>query len=131
MPVPFRPEILGFNTLGGYGSGDQDPRPYIRNILDQNKNLNFVQRAINPTIYPNIQLNNKDHATHQLSFANDERGRAIVYPEIIQNREGALEHLGKKEALDYARQTKQFIPFNTIGEADFFSKNYKSIWNQK
>ncbi len=43
---------------------------------------------------------------------------------------GELYQLNPKEAIDYAIKNKEFIEFKSAEEADWFSKNYKNIWEE-
>lgn len=39
----------------------------IQQILEQHKNLNFVQRVLNPDAYPSLDLDGGWSATHMMS----------------------------------------------------------------
>lgn len=96
-------------------------------ILMRNQDKNFVQRVLNPYIFP--QINNPDgtYSTHKMAWSTVD-GKPVVYPTIIQNDSGALQELAPKDALDYAMKSGQYIRFNTPDEADWFSQNYKKVW---
>ncbi len=102
----------------------------VQALLQEHSDKNFVQRILHPKNYPSIDLGEGYHGTHLMSWATV-GDKAIVYPTIIQDPEtGELKRLNQKEAMDTALRTKEFIKFNTPEEADWFSKNYKRVWNQ-
>jgi hypothetical protein len=100
----------------------------INSILAANKHLDFVQRILNPG--KGLELGNNEHGTHMMSYATiPGTNRYMVYPEIVRTEKGLM-RLGEKEAYQNALATKQFIPFESSEEADWFSKNYKSVWGR-
>jgi len=99
----------------------------INEILDANKHLNFVQRILSPENYPTLarpDLGNNAYSTHLMSYADTENG-AIVFPEIVQNKQGKLIRLQPKDAMNYAVKNKQFIHFDNPSKAASFSTEYK------
>jgi hypothetical protein len=103
---------------------------WIMDVMKQHKDKNFVQRAMNPNIFPQLDLGEGNVGTHLMGYATDEdSGKFVVYPHIIQQKDGSLKKLEPDEALDHAFKTNQFIPFDTEKEAAYFSKNYKNTWS--
>lgn len=99
----------------------------IYKILDANRHLNFVQRIFSPENYPRLarpDLDNNAYSTHLMSYADTESG-SIVYPEIIQDKEGKLIRLQPNDAMNYAVKNKQFIHFDDPSKAASFSTDYK------
>jgi len=112
------------------------PVPYsnledkIRKVVEAHSDKNFVQRMLNPNIFPVMQnvLTPGDVGTHLMS-SGEFQGKGTAYPEIIQDSNtGKLIRLGRRAAMDYAIKNKQYLPFDTPEEAEYFGKNYKEIF---
>lgn len=98
------------------------------NILNQYKQFNFVDRVLNREKYPFIDYGDGNYATHKMAWGEG-NGKYYVYPTIVYNKnKNALTELEPKMAAQYARTSGEFIPFDTPEEAEWFSKNYKSVW---
>lgn len=103
----------------------------ILQILNAYKDKNFVQRILNPENYPSIDNGDGTYSTHRMSYGEID-GKQIVFPNIIQNKNtNQLTELTPNDAFKYAVQNNEYIPFNKPETADWFSKNYKSIWKKK
>jgi len=103
---------------------------YLKAILDTYKDKQFVQRILEPDKYPKFDLGNNEYATHLMSYAKV-GDRFIVYPEVVfDKKKNKLLKLGRKKALEYAISNSEYIPFLDSKEAEWFSKNYKQIWNK-
>ena len=102
----------------------------INEILNQNQNKNFVQRIISPDKFPTLDLGDNKFGTHKMSYSTTNNG-AIVYPNIVQ-KNGKLVDLTKEgiNPMEYAIQNKEFIKFDDKDKADWFSKNYKKVWEK-
>ncbi len=96
-----------------------------KKITEENKEKNFVKRALNPDKYPKIE-NYKEtgkEATHQLA-AEIVDGEWIVFPTIIQTENGELKELELREAQKYAKDNKEYISFGkNKAQAIEYSKN--------
>jgi len=91
----------------------------IDRILNENKDLNFVQRMYQPNT-PSIMIPGQQRpSTHFMESAD---GR--VYPTVVQMPDGTLQYLGDT-AYDYANQTGQYIEFPNDRQARRFAKGYK------
>ena len=91
----------------------------IDRILNENKDLNFVQRMYQPNT-PSIMIPGQQRpSTHFMESAD---GR--VYPTVVQMPDGTLQYLGDN-AYDYADQTGQYIEFPNDRQARRFAKSYK------
>ena len=98
----------------------------------RNKDKNFVQRVLNPDIFPRI--NNKDGSvsTHLMSAEVDQYGDWLVFPTITQEEDGRLIKRELKDAQKYAIESGQNISFGKDKEGAIdFSKNYKNLWKKK
>lgn len=102
---------------------------YVRNILEKYKNFNFVQRIFHPT--ESINMPSGKTGTHFMVFSEAD-GRYMVYPRIVDRGNG-LELLDKTEAWNWAKKSREMIPFSTYKEALWFSgdKGYKAVWKKK
>lgn len=101
----------------------------LQNILGLNNSKNFVQRILHKDQYPVIDLGGGKHETHQMTYS-DADGRFFVYPEVVYNPEKRqLMHLEPDQAWEHAMSTGEYIEFNNKKEADWFSKNYKKVWD--
>ena len=91
----------------------------IDKILNQNKDLNFVQRMYQPNT-PSIIIPGQPYpATHFMESAD-----GLVYPTVVQMSDGSLQYLGDN-AYNYANQTGEYIEFPNDRQARRFAKNYK------
>lgn len=95
----------------------------IDRILNENKNLNWVQRLYEPNT-PSIQIPGLDGpSTHYM-----ESGDGRVYPTVVQMPDGNLQYLGE-DAYDYANRTGEYIQFKNDRQAQRFAKSYKKGTN--
>ena len=107
----------------------EDPETrYIRGILSQHENKDFVQRILNPKKYPSIPAEGGKRATHKMMWGEAD-GKFFVYPSII-HKKGKLVDLGVKsnKAMEHALTSGEYIRFSTAKEAEQFSKGYKKVW---
>ena len=108
---------------------ESDDLKKINAILDENRGLNFVDRIRYPESYPTLDFGEGNWGTHKMSYSTDNEGSAMVYPQIIYDKEkNTLIDLGK-DAMKHAQETGEYIPFTNAEEADWFGKNYKKVWN--
>jgi hypothetical protein len=97
-------------------------------IMDGYSHLNFVQRVLDPN-RQNIPNDDGSVSSHRMAAEVDGGGNWFVFPTIIETEEGKLrEFETNQDAMDYAMQTGEFIPFDKDGDkAQVFAKNgYKS-----
>ncbi len=110
-------------------------------MLQENGDKNFVQRLMNPYIFPVLWdvLQGGDVGNMMMSSGytgNSVEGtKGFVFPQIIQEKDtGKLKKLGTRQAMDYARKTGEYLEFDTPEEAEDFGTNYKKylgIWGGK
>jgi hypothetical protein len=104
---------------------------WMRDIVMNNTNLNFVNRIANPHIFPVLDLGDGDIGTHRMAWATV-GDQHIVYPTIIQDPEsGSLTQMTPEDAKNYALRTGEYIPFTEATQADYFSRNYKQLWDEE
>ncbi len=100
----------------------------IYEILARNADKDFVKRIYSPEDYPNIPVG-ENYGTHLMAYSSVGDGRAVVYPTIVHNPEtGQMQRLNGRDAADYAKNNNETIMFDSEAEADWFTKNYKSVW---
>jgi hypothetical protein len=109
----------------------------IISMLMRNKDKNFVQRILNPKIYPVLAdeeakrlAGPKGVSTHSMMDAESD-GRFYVYPSVIQGNDGQLKRLNKEDSFRNAMDNGEAIEFPTQEEAGWFARNYKNIWKEK
>jgi hypothetical protein len=103
---------------------------FLKSIVRPYENLNFIKRLMSPGKYGMLPMPEGPGSggSHLMSYSTDDQGRAAVYPQIIQRSEQhPLERLSANDALKYAIQNKEYIPFDNAQDADWFGKNYKKI----
>lgn len=99
----------------------------LSNVLtERNKNLNFVDRYINPESYPVIQNDDNSISTHLMGYSTDDEGNAYIYPEIVYEN-NKLNKLTNDEAWNYAIENKEYIKSPSNKLANYFTeKGYKN-----
>ena len=107
---------------------DQNEKAYLGWILDQNKDKDFVQRIMNPKESPVLDTGDGASATHNMKV-EQQGGKYYAFP-TIQRQGNGLVDKGKNAFFD-AMSSGEVIEFNTPGDADWFSKNYKNLWEMK
>lgn len=109
---------------------DKDYTPWMKSIIEKNKDKNFVDRIKNVDKYPDLDLGNGWKATHKMSYA-EVAGKYLVYPNVVYvPTTNSLMELKPKDAFDWAVKNNEFIKFDSQKEADYFSKNYKKLWEK-
>lgn len=91
-------------------------------ISNRNRQLNWINRGLNPGKYPVIKNEDGSYSTHRLEYVTNDDGSAFVYPTIIQNENGNLVNLQDK-GWDYAKKTNTAIRIPNVKLADYYSKN--------
>lgn len=107
---------------------DEQEYKKIMSILSNNMNMNFVKRILTPDLYPRINYDDENYATHKMMW-NQMGNKYAVMPSIIYQN-NSLRELDPRSAYDYAKSSGEYIEFDTPEEADWFSKNYKKVWNR-
>ena len=109
------------------GLWDTDKVAYLDSTVNANKNLEFIQRAMQdngmniptPKGVPGYKLGQT--SSHLMTF---DPKSARSYPEIV-NMNGTLKYLTGDDAYNYAEDTGEYIQFPNAQQADYFSQNYK------
>src|SRR6202453_2835873 len=98
---------------------------FVDDILDKNKDKNFVQRYLNPSTSPVIKNDDGSVSTHRMASSDN-----LAYPTIVQQPDGSLKQLGDKEAYQYAIKSGEYIKFKNDKDADWFATNGYKLGNQ-
>lgn len=104
--------------MQGGGLYDSNKSAYVDSVFSANKNLNFVQRYLNPKDYPAINNSDGSYSTHMMASSDN-----FSYPTIIQDNTGKLIKMNPEEAYQYAMKNKQYIQFPKEEQANWFSNN--------
>jgi len=99
-------------------------------ILNSNANKSFVKRILHKGQYPTLDNGDGTVSTHSMSWG-DADGRYFVYPTVLYTKDKTLKRYNNDAAWIHAMQTGNFIEFHSPQEADWFSKNYKKIWDEQ
>lgn len=104
---------LPIAQVGGMRRGKVD------RILNENRDLNFVQRMYQSNT-PSIMIPGQDGpSTHFMESAD-----GFVYPTVVQMPDGNLQYLGEG-AYDHAMETGEYIQLPNDRQARRFAKSYK------
>ena len=101
---------------------------YIRQILEANKSRTFVDRILNKNRYPVLDLGNGNIATHKMAWAKA-GDKYVVHPTVLWDGK-ALKEYDPREAWNQVRKTGNYITFDSPQEAEWFSQNYKKVWEK-
>lgn len=101
---------------------------YMRSIINKYSHLDFVKRIIDPS--DRMEMPSGRTGTHYM-VTSPLYGQHVVFPRIIRDKDGSLKLLDKQEALIYARNTGELIPFGSETDALWFSYHYKDLWKSK
>lgn len=102
----------------------------IMRILIENEDVPFVKRILDARDFPTLDNEDGSYSTHSMSWSDDGSGRYFVYPTVVPDKSGLLQRLDPDAAVKSAQSTKNFIELGSADEADYFSKNYKSVWGE-
>ena len=97
----------------------------ILEILEANKDREFVQRIFNAADYPVLPNRDGSVSTHSMVWG-EAGGRFFVYPTVIL-QEDQMMRLGPDTAFGHALRTGEFIEFDNMEDADEFSREYKKF----
>jgi hypothetical protein len=97
----------------------------ILEILNNNKDLEFVRRIMEAKSYPTLPNRDGSESTHGMMWSGGE-GRFYVYPSVVYDEE-VMARLGPDTAYGRAMRLGDFIEFATLQEAYEFSKEYKKF----
>lgn len=104
---------------------------WLKDVVGQHKDKQFVQRILNPGVYGNLDLGDGQVGTHLMSWSTYGKDKTpIVYPSIIQDKTGKFTQLDDDAAFNYAIKSGEYIPFKSPDQAELFSKEYKRLWDK-
>ena len=110
---------------------NQDPMNLQNmSVLQENKNLPFVDRVLKPKEYPIPSLLDGDKMqTHFMSAEQDDEGNWFVFPNVIMQKGKYRKFKNVNAAMKNAKKTGNLISFgkgeNAKQKALNFSANYK------
>ena len=99
----------------------------IMQILQANKEKQFVKRILQKDLYSVLNLPSGDVATHKMAWG-EANGKFLVFPTIRLQEDKSLKQLKGNEAFNSAIKDREFIEFDSAKEAEYFSQHYKDIW---
>ncbi len=115
MPQNYQPY---WGNSGNFLAGSSTLPDYA-DVLQQNKDLNFVQRLYNKDQYPTIKNEKGGYSTHRMASSDN-----LAYPTIIYDSETKkLKQLSGEEARQHALKTGEFIEFSNPYQANDFANN--------
>jgi len=97
----------------------------ILDILNENKDLPFVMRIMNPG-YPSLYNRDGSESTHSMAFG-EFNGKYIVYPTVVYDEE-VMSRLGPDTAFGRAIRMGDYIEFEEATDAYEFSREYKKLF---
>ena len=109
------------------GLWDTDKVAYLDSTVNANKNLEFIQRAMQnngmsiPTPKGAPGYGQGKTSSHLMTY---DPASKRSYPELV-NMNGTLKYLTGDDAYNYADDTKEYIQFPNAEQAKYFSQNYK------
>ena len=108
-------------------SKEKELGPWVDQILEANRGLNFVDRLINPRNYGVIRNSDGGFSTHLMASATVQ-GKEIAFPTIVQDyATDRLRRLSTDDAIRYALRTGEYIQFPSQDSAELFASNgYKA-----
>lgn len=112
----------------------QEPRLNVDSVVNANKHINFIQRAMDANT-PSVMIKGQSAPSTHFMESSD----GMVYPTVVQTPDGGIRFMGKyigkdkngkpiyntDEAYNYAKSTGNFIKFNNDDDAQYFAENYK------
>jgi len=101
----------------------------VRGLLENNADKNFVHRILEPNKYPSIDNGDGTRSSHLMSWGEQD-GRYIAYPNITQESDGQLLQRDGSDAFRHAIKSGEYLEFDSGEEADWFTKNYKKVWEK-
>ena len=130
---PDRDEEPQLGILGQWGSPQDNA---IRNFGTQiqsptipaDSKLNFEQRILKPNAYPAIDNGDGSQSTHRMAYGGVDNGY-VVFPTIVQGKDGKLQELDDKAAFEYAMKNKEYRMFDKEEDAASYAEGgYKKFW---
>jgi hypothetical protein len=103
-------------------------------ILEANQNKDFVKRILDPQNSPFIENEDKSVSTHRMALEvgealGEDKDKVYVFPTILRGEEGKLVNYGDwKKAWPAAKAQGEYLEFNSFEEADWFERNWKTVW---
>lgn len=99
----------------------------LMQTLMANKDKSFVQRILNPSQYPTLDMGDGNYATHRMAWT-EAGGKYYVYPTVLLQDNGQLKDYGPDEAWNHVTKSGNYIEMPSADDAEWFSTRYKAAW---
>jgi len=103
-------------------------RDRVKNILNANRKIGFVQRILKPNDFPKLPNKDGSFSTHSMVWGESD-GKYIVFPTVLFDGK-QLQRFDPETAFKHVMQTGNFIEFPTAKDAAEFSVGYKQFWEK-
>jgi len=103
----------------------------LMKILIKNQDKSFVKRILDKESYPVLDIGDGNVATHKMAYGEidtDDGKKYVVYPTVLYDGKKLVDY--GDSAFNKVMETGNFIDFDTPEEAEWFSKNYKQVWDK-
>ena len=103
--------------------------PQAQQWVPDNTKLNFEQRILNPSKYPQLQNEDGSYSTHSMAWGDGD-GKFFAYPTVVQQGDKLI-RLPDDRAWRYAQETGEYREFTTPEDAEAYSSGgYKNSWGR-
>jgi hypothetical protein len=100
-------------------------------VLQANQEKDFVKRILDPRNSPFIENEDGSITTHKMATAEAD-GAHYVFPTVMRDEEGELRSYhsddDKWAAFKEAIKRGEAIKFESKKDADWFERNWKTVW---
>ena len=111
----------------------QNASQKIKEILNANKDKDFIKRILNPKLNKGREVQiagEPEKLSHYMMQVDN-----LVIPQVVDKGEkvkgkSMLSFLTEQDAYDYALRTGEYIQLPSEQDALWFSKNYKQYWGE-
>jgi len=126
-------KLLSRGKGGGQWSMENESgaeRKWLEDVMSRNAEKKFVKRFNQPEVdRESIDNGNGSFSTHSMSHEVDGEGQWSAFP-TVEDYGGGMERYELRHAQQLARQTGNEVLFDNQDDAEFFSKNYKRLWEK-
>ena len=100
-----------------------------RQWVPDDTKLNFEQRILSPSKYPQLQNEDGSYSTHSMAWGDGD-GKFFAYPTVVQAGD-KLVRLPDNVAFRHAMESGEYREFTTPEDADAYaSGGYKNSWGR-
>lgn len=99
-------------------------------LVPDDTKLNFEQRILYPSRYPQLDNGDGSYSTHSMAWGGGD-GRFYAYPTVVQAPNGKLVRLPDQAAYINAMETGEYRTFSTPEDAERYAGGgYKDSWGR-